>query len=82
MRREVQENQRFPNKYELVLQTYAIPMSDLVALTPALDPTKLKSIKFVFDRAVAGTVLMDDVGLWVNAPAAFFAAKSPVRDEL
>jgi hypothetical protein len=77
MRRAVQEAQRFPTKFEVVLQSYAIPLADLVAVSPTLDPTKLKSVRFVFDRAVWGTVQMDDVGLWPNANPAFFAARVP-----
>ncbi len=77
MRRASQEQQRFPNKFEVVLQSYVIPMSDLIALSPSLDPTKLKRVRFVFDRAIWGTVQVDDIGLWVNPNPAFFAARVP-----
>jgi dienelactone hydrolase len=76
MRRESQEA-RFPNKFEVVLQTYVIPLGDLVAAAPALDPTKLRTIRFVFDRAKWGTVQVDDIGLWVNHNPAFFSTKGP-----
>jgi dienelactone hydrolase len=77
MRRASQEDQRFPNKFEIVLQSYVIPMADLVGIAPTLDPTKLKTIRFIFDRAVSGTVLVDDIGMWINANPAFFAARVP-----
>jgi dienelactone hydrolase len=77
LRRESQEQQRFPNKFEVVLQTYVIPLRDLVAIAPALDPAKLKTIRFLFDRAKWGTVQMDDIGLWPNPNPAFFSAKAP-----
>ena len=77
MRRASQEDQRFPSKFEIVLQSYVVPLADLVGIAPALDPTRLKTIRFVFDRAVSGTVLMDDIGMWVNPNPAFFSARVP-----
>ncbi|HET9426151.1 MAG TPA: hypothetical protein VFO55_12355 [Gemmatimonadaceae bacterium] len=77
LRRANQEQQRFANKFEIVLQSYVIPMSDLMAAAPSLDPTKLRSVRFVFDRAKWGQVLMDDVGIWPKADPAFFSAKIP-----
>jgi dienelactone hydrolase len=75
LRRADQEQQRFPNKFEVVLQTYVVPLADLVAISPSFDPAKLKTVKFVFDRAKWGTVQMDDVGLWPNANPAFFTSR-------
>jgi hypothetical protein len=77
LRRASQEQQRFANKYELVLQSYVIPLSDLVSVAPALDPTKLRDIKFVFDRAIWGTILVDDIGIWPQADPAYFSARVP-----
>lgn len=77
MRRASQEQQRFANKFEVVLQSYLIPMADLVAISPSLDPTRLKSVRFVFDRAIWGTVQVDDIGIWINPNPAFFAARVP-----
>jgi dienelactone hydrolase len=77
LRRANQEQQRFANKFEIVLQSYVIPVSDLVAVAPSLDATKLRTIRFVFDRAIWGQILMDDVGIWPQADPAFFSAKLP-----
>jgi dienelactone hydrolase len=77
LRRANMEQQRFANKYEIVLQSYVIPLSDLVAASPTLDPTKLRTVRFVFDRAIWGQVLMDDIGLWPQADPAFFSARLP-----
>ena len=46
-------------------------------LSPSLDPSRLRSVRFVFDRAIWGTVQVDDVGIWVNPNPAFFAARVP-----
>jgi len=77
LRRAVQEDRSFPNKFEVVLQSYVIPFSDLVAVTPGLDLSHLRSIRLVFDRAVWGTVQVDDIGLWPTPSPAFFAARIP-----
>lgn len=77
LRRANQEQARFANKYELVLQSYVIPLADMVALAPTLDPTKLRQVRFVFDRAIWGQILMDDLGLWPQADPAFFSARLP-----
>ena len=63
LRRADEERQRFPTTYELVLQTYVMPMADFVKVAPSFDPSHLRSIRLIFDRLVAGTVVMDDVGI-------------------
>ena len=62
LRRRDEEKRRYPTQYELVLQTYVMPIADFVRAAPALDARRLRSIRLVFDRLVAGTVVVDDVG--------------------
>jgi hypothetical protein len=62
MRREKRDKAQFSTLHEIVLQTYVLPFSDFIAVNPRLDPTRLTTIRFVFDRTVAGTVILDDVG--------------------
>jgi hypothetical protein len=71
------EQQRFANKFEIVLQSYVIPVADLVAVAPSFNASRLHTVRFVFDRAIWGQVLLDDVGLWPQADPAFFSAKVP-----
>ncbi|MBT8405720.1 MAG: hypothetical protein KJP18_17820 [Gemmatimonadetes bacterium] len=47
---------------ELVLQSYHIPLTDFTERSPALDLDAIAAVRLVFDRAVAGEVLVDDVG--------------------
>ena len=54
---------RFPTQFEIVLQTYVVPVTDFIQNAPRLDPTKLRSIRLVFDRLTAGTVVLDDIGV-------------------
>ncbi|HEX4682236.1 MAG TPA: hypothetical protein VH277_05995 [Gemmatimonadaceae bacterium] len=63
LRRADQERQRFPTQYEMVLQTYVMPVTDFMQAAPNLDAMHLRSIRLVFDRLVAGTVVVDDIGV-------------------
>src|SRR5205823_509742 len=63
LRRADEERQRYPTTYELVLQTYVMPFTDFVRIAPSFDPAHLRSIRLVFDKLAAGTVLVDDVGI-------------------
>ncbi len=63
LRRRDEERERFQNPWELILQTYSIPLRDFTALEPALDLRRLAEIRFVFDRTEAGEVAIDQVGL-------------------
>lgn len=58
LRRRDREKQQYPRQYELVLQSYSIPLADFAGV----DPARLASVRLLFDRAVAGTVVIDDVG--------------------
>ncbi len=63
LRRHDEEQQRYPTQYELVLQTYVMPVADFARESPGFDPQHLRSIRLVFDRLVAGTVVVDDIGV-------------------
>ena len=64
-RRAGRDQQRFGNTYEIVLQTYVIPLADAVTALPGFDPTRLRHVRWRFDRTDAGTVLLDNIGLAV-----------------
>jgi len=44
-----------------------MPLGDFVRASPQFDPSHLRSIRLVFDRLVAGTVVVDDIGLSATA---------------
>jgi dienelactone hydrolase len=69
MRRSDQERQRFRDHWEQILQTYSIPLGDFVAANPALDLRALKAVGLVFDRATAGEVVVDQIGMSALDPA-------------
>ncbi len=56
------DKMRFANLYELVLQTYTIPLRDFAATNASLNLAQLQRVRLRFDRTVAGTVVLDNLG--------------------
>ena len=69
LRRRDLEDDRFANLFELVLQSYSIPLADFVEAAPSLRLDQLTEVGLVFDRTVVGEVLLDDVGFARMDPA-------------
>lgn len=61
-RRAGRDKLRFANPYEIVLQTYDIPLADFVRATPGFDARRLAKVRWTFDRTEAGTVWLDNIG--------------------
>jgi hypothetical protein len=76
LRRKDEEQQRFPTQFEMVLQTYVLPLADFAQAAPSFDPTHLRSIRLVFDKLSAGTIMVDDIGVSSGA-GPFLAARLP-----
>jgi dienelactone hydrolase len=47
---------------EYVDQTYDLPLSAFVAAAPGFDPAQLTAVRFLFDSAAGGRLMLDDVG--------------------
>ena len=62
MRRDL-ERDRFATHWELVLQSYSIPLGDFVSENRALELDRLRAVRLVFDRTEAGEVVVDQIGL-------------------
>jgi dienelactone hydrolase len=60
--------------WELVLQTYVIPLSDFTAESAGLQLDDLRAVRLVFDRAPAGEVVVDELGI-ARLPPGFWAAR-------
>ena len=52
-----------PRAPEAVFQSFEIPLAAFRAQSPALDPTRLASIRLVFDRSPAGVVMVSEIGI-------------------
>ncbi len=64
------DDQEYRGNYEMVLQSYSIPLDDLVrASGGTLDLSSLWEVRFLFDESVAGTVVLDEVGFSNMDPA-------------
>ena len=62
-RRKGRDPANYASTFEIVLQTYVVPLADLLRVQPRFDASRLKTIRLVFDRTVAGTVVLSDIGL-------------------
>ena len=71
-RRAGRDKQRFANVYEIVLQTYASPLADFTRVTPGFDPARMVRVRWRFDRSIAGTIILDNIG-FSNMRAEFTA---------
>ena len=69
-RRAGRDKERFANTYEIVLQTYTIPLADFAQSAPGFDPSRLVTVRWRMDRTEAGTFLLDNIG-FARLPAAF-----------
>ena len=78
LRRRDLEDDRFANRWELILQHFSIPLGDFAADNQAFDPATLRAVALVFDGTDAGTVVVDDVGLAQMHPG-FQGARVPRR---
>jgi hypothetical protein len=74
MRRADREASRFERNWELILQTYSIPLEDFVARNRSLALSRLAVVRFVFDQVHVGEVSIDRIGFSDLDPA-FLSAR-------
>lgn len=75
MRRRDREEDRFQSHWEMILQSYSIPLRDFVAENRSLDLRQIRRVSFVFDRVPAGEVVIDHVGFSPDMDPAFLRAR-------
>ena len=68
-RRRGRDKQRFTNIFELIPQTFLMPLRDFVQATPDFDPGRLMTVRLIFDKTVAGTIIIEHIGVSLS-PAA------------
>ncbi len=71
LRRKDREAARFANPWEVVLQSFSIPLSDFADANSSLDLSRLRAVHFVFDKTPVGTVAIDNIGFSNLDPAYF-----------
>jgi hypothetical protein len=47
---------------ERIMQTYEMPFHSFIENNSLLDPSRLESIRFLFDRSGNGIIMLDDIG--------------------
>ncbi|MGH7470939.1 MAG: alpha/beta hydrolase family protein [Longimicrobiales bacterium] len=75
LRVEGEDKKRFGTTYELVLQSFSIPLRDFAAQNASFDPKRLRAIRFVFEPTIAGTVVLDELGFSKLDPAFLVAGR-------
>lgn len=75
MRRRDLERQRFQSHWELILQTFSIPLRDFVADNRNLDLRQLRSVDLVFDQVHGGEVVVDHIGFTPDMDPAVLRAR-------
>ncbi|MEO8624056.1 MAG: MFS transporter [bacterium] len=76
-RREGRDDQRFATTFELVPQTFVMPLADFAKIAPTFNSGTLKTIRLVFDKTAAATVVVSDIGWSQKIDPAFLAAPLP-----
>ena len=74
-RRAGRDEQRFSSIAEMIPQTYVMPLADFAKAAGGFDPAQIKTIRLVFDRTVAGTIVVGDIGISTPTDPAFLAAR-------
>lgn len=62
-RRRGRDKSQFPTLAEPIMQTYVAPLTAFRDANSALDVSRLRALRLVFDRTRAGTVQLDDIGV-------------------
>jgi hypothetical protein len=67
-RREIRDKQNFRTTFELVPQTYVMPLAEFAAAAPGFDPAGLRTVRLLFDKVERGTVVLLDMGIGAARP--------------
>jgi len=76
-RRAGRDAQRFSTIFELIPQTFVMPIAEFARTSPEFDPRQIATVRLLFDRTEAGTIVLEHVGLSTPTDPSFLAA--PVR---
>ena len=58
---QVAKTNLHPKNSEIVFQLFEFRLAKFVAANPKLNPAKIRSVRFLFDRTESGVVILDDV---------------------
>ena len=75
LRVEGEDKKRFATTYELVLQSFSIPLRDFARTNRVFDPQRIREIRFVFAPSKSGNVIIDGIGFSKLDPAYMVAGR-------
>jgi hypothetical protein len=76
-RRDGRDESRFNTLFEIVPQTFVVPLRDFAQGSAGFDPAALKSVRLLFDKTAAGTVIVSDIGISPRIDPIFIGAPIP-----
>ena len=68
LRRPERDRENFRTTFELVPQTFVMPVQDFAAAAPGFDAGAVKSVRLKFDRTEKGTVILTSLGIGAARP--------------
>lgn len=68
LRRPDRDRENFRTTYELVPQTFVLPVADFAAATPGFDAGAVRAVRLKFDRTEKGTVILTGLGIGAAEP--------------
>lgn len=54
---------RFTSNFELIPQTFLMPLADFAQSSPDFDPKTLTTVRLLFDKTIAGQVIVEHIGI-------------------
>jgi dienelactone hydrolase len=75
LRVEGDDKKRFATTYELVLQSFSIPLRDFARANASFDPQRIRELRFVFAPSISGNVILDEIGFSKLDPAYMVAGR-------
>ncbi|MGZ8456303.1 MAG: hypothetical protein ACXWZ4_06865 [Gemmatirosa sp.] len=68
LRRPERDRENFRTTFELVPQTFVLPVADFAAATPGFDAGAVRAVRLRFDRTEKGTVILTSLGIGAATP--------------
>jgi dienelactone hydrolase len=68
LRRPERDRENFRTTYELVPQTFVLPVADFAAAAPGFDANAVRAVRLRFDRTEKGTVILTGLGIGAATP--------------
>jgi dienelactone hydrolase len=68
LRRANRDRENYRTTYELVPQTFVMPVADFAAAAPGFDASAVRAVRLKFDKTEKGTVILTHLGIGAARP--------------